>query len=238
MNGFDVPLEFLHKGIFCKLLVKVSFKASNSDVVQISQIRIYSLELSDTSASDELSVFEQNAIEEDKEQIFKYVENIRKIDNTSVVYLGISLRHNTIHFEKLTEEQYNELLEVLYNELRETKQCKQEPKQELSQDQIIARRKELQKQLNEIKIKYNKQYETEMRKIEAEHKIVIRNANALYDQRRTDLRKRIETDERNETKTITDELERLKQNVKPTPILTNEHEELIKSILSILSDSM
>lgn len=243
INGLDVPLEFLHKGIFHKLLVKISFKESNSDVMQI---RIYSIELSDANESGELSIFEQNAIDQDKEQIQKYIENIRKISDANAIYLGISLQHDTVHFEKLSEEQYNKLIEVLYDELHEAKQhqqpkqqSKSKPKQELTQDQITARRKELQKQLNEINTKYNKKYETEMEKIEAQHKANVRTELATYNQRRADLRKQLETAEKDETKAITDELEQLKEKVKPTTIdLSSTYEELVKNFLNILSDSL
>ena len=240
MNGLDVPLAFLHKGIFHKLLVKISFKESDSGAIQILQIRIYSIELSDTSASGELSIFEQNTVDQDKEQIYKYIENIRKIDDTNVVYLGISLQCNAIRFEKLTEEQYNELIEVLYDELHASKQQQQQqPKQQLTQEQMIARRKELQKQLNEINTKYNTKYETEMKKIEAEHKATICTANASYRQRCTDLRKRLEAAERDETKAFTDELEQFKQKVKPAATdLSSTYEELVKNLLDIISDSL
>lgn len=233
MNGLDVPLEFLHKGIFHRLLVKISFKAPNSDVMQI---RIHSIELIDASVSDELSIFEQNVIDQDKEQIQKYIENIRKISGVHAVYLGISLQHDAIHFEKLTEEQYKQLIEVLYDGLREPKP---KPKQELTQDQMIARRKELQKQLNEINTKYNKRYETEMEKIEVEHKANVRKENATYSQRRIDLCKRLETAERDETKAITDELEQLKQKVKPpTTDLSSTYEELVKNFIDMISKNI
>jgi hypothetical protein len=200
-------------------------------------MRIYSIELNDADVSDELSVFEQNVIEQDKEQIQKYIENIRKIDNTNVVYLGISLQHNTIRFEKLTEEQYKQLIEVLYNELRESKQ---QPKQELTQDQITTRREELQKQLNEINTKYNKRYETEMEKIEVEHKANIRKENASYSQRRTNLRKLLETAERDETKAITDELEQLKQKAKSatSDLSSTTYEELIRHFINMISENI
>lgn len=236
INSLDIPLEFLHKGIFHRLLVKISFKASNSDVMQI---RIHSIELSDASVSDELSIFEQNVIDQDKEQIQKYIENIRKISDANAVYLGISLQHDTIHFEKLTEEQYKQLIEVLYNELREPKQQQQQSKQELTQDQITTRRKELQKQLNEINTKYNKKYETEMEKIEARHKVNVRMELAAYNRCRTDLRKRLEAAEKDETKAITDELEQLKQKVKPPTInLSNTYEELVKNFLSMINNTL